>query len=184
MRTAAVEQSWALDEGRFGLKVWFHKRWCPYGERPPWVYADEYEWLWLYAAVRPQTGEGFFLLLPGLDTTCVQVFLNEFGAQVAGHRVGLVLDGTGSHRSGDLVWPAHVVPLSLPPYSPELNPVERLFEHLRAKLSNRVFETLAELEAALTAELAVFWEEPGRLQRLTGYPWWVEPAQDMVPSAS
>jgi hypothetical protein len=107
-----------MDEGRFGLKVWFHKRWCPYGERPPWVYADQYEWWWLYAAIRPLTGESFFLLLPGLDSPCVQAFLDAFGAHVAGRRLGLVLDGAGAHRSGKVRWPDGVIPLALPPYSP------------------------------------------------------------------
>ena len=54
----------ALDEGRFGLKTWLRRRWCPLGDRPPWIVQEEYEWLWLYAAVEPTTGTGVFLLLP------------------------------------------------------------------------------------------------------------------------
>ena len=181
---AEGEQAWAFDEGRFGLTVWLRRRWCPYGARPPWVYADQYEWWWLYAAVRPLTGESFFLLLARVDSTCVQVFLDAFGAHVAGQRVGLVLDGSGAHRSGKLTWPDGLVPIALPAYSPELNPVERLFEHLRQKLSNRVFADRDELAAALTAELRAVWEAPATLQRLVAYPWWVDASQDIVPLAS
>jgi transposase len=98
-------------------------------------------------------------------------FLAEFAREAAGRRVGLVLDGAGSHRAA-IAWPARLAPLALPPYSPELNPAEQVFRALRAKLANRVFEDLAELEAAVTEELRPFWDQPATLQRLTGYPWW------------
>jgi hypothetical protein len=152
----------AFDEGRFGLKVWFRRRWCPYGVRPPWVYQDAYEWVWLYAAVEPVTGACFCLLLPRVTAECLQIFVDSFGEHVA-EQVGLV---------------------PLPPYSPELNPVERLFEHLRAKLANRVFGEVAELETAITEELHQFWEEPRLLRSLTGYSWWLQGTQNMTKQAS
>ncbi len=132
---------------------------------------DRYEWLWLYAAVEPTTGEAFFLLLPGVSKEWLGLFLAEFAREVGGRRVGLVLDGSGSHRAG-LEWPAGVVPLPLPPYSPELNPAEQVFRSLRAALANRVFADLAELEAALADRLRALWDEPAALRRLTDYPWW------------
>jgi hypothetical protein len=64
----------ALDEGRFGLITWLRRRWCPLGERPPWIVQDEYEWLWLYAAVEPTTGTGVFLLLPTVEGQCLSLF--------------------------------------------------------------------------------------------------------------
>jgi transposase len=151
--------------------VWLRRRWCPRGARPPWVVEDRYEWLWLYAAVEPATGDGFFLLLPGVSTEWFRLFLAEFAKEAAGRRVGLVLDGSGSHRAG-LAWPEHVTPVPLPPYSPELNPAEQVFRLLRAKLANRVFADLAELEAALTEQLRGFWDRPASLRQLTAYPWW------------
>jgi transposase len=99
---------------------------------------------------------------------------------VAGRRVGLVLDGSGSHRAA-LAWPGHVAPVPLPPYSPELNPAEQVFRALRARLANRVFADLAELEGALTAQLRTFWDRPATLRRLTAYPWWTR-ATATLPS--
>ena len=110
---------------------------------------DRYEWLWLYAAVEPATGEGFFLLLPGVSKEWFGLFLAELGKEVAGARVGLVLDGSGSHRAG-IAWPPHLAPVPLPPCSPELNPAEQVFRALRARLANRIFANLAGREAALT----------------------------------
>jgi transposase len=132
---------------------------------------DRSEWLWLYAAVEPATGEASFLLLPGVSKEWFALFLGEFAKEVAGRRVGLVLDGAGSHRA-EVAWPPGVVPLPLPPYSPELNPAEQLFRALRARLANRIFADLAELEAALTERLRAFWADPAALTRLTAYPWW------------
>lgn len=173
VRDRKLDRVWALDEGRFGLKVWFRRRWYPLGERPPWVVADRYEWRWLYAAVEPSSGQSFFLLLPRVDTACLQWFLDAFRRQVPGERVGLVWDGSGAHRSTTLVWPEGLEPLPLPPYSPELNPAERIFERLRATLANRVFADLTALEEAITEKLRGFWAEPATLQRLTGYGWWL-----------
>lgn len=117
-----------MDEARFGLKTWHRRRWCPKGFRPPWVVEDRYEWLWLYAAVEPATGESFYLYLPRLDGDCFEVFLEELRKAYRGEQIVLVLDGAPGHRSGQVSWPDGIEALPLPPYSPELNPVERLFE--------------------------------------------------------
>jgi len=150
--------------------------------RPPWLVHDRYEWLWLYAAVEPATGRSVFLLLPRVTKEWFGRFLEIFGQETAGARVGLVLDGAGSHRA-DIPWPAHVVPLPLPPYSPELNPAEQIFRVLRPKLANRIFATVAELEETIVAHLRPYWDQPALLQRLTGYPWWVAAVTTMPPSS-
>lgn len=184
LRAEQCQTAWAFDEGRFGLKVWFQRRWCPYRVRPPWIVEDHYEWCWLYAAVEPTTGKSFWALMPGVDSDCLQAFLDAFARHLGEHRVGLVLDGSGAHRAQAVDWPERVVPLRLPPYSPELNPAELIFRHLRAKLSNQVFADLAALEAAITTALQPFWDEPATLQRLTGFDWWLAGITDILPIAS
>ena len=164
----------AMDEARFGLKTWHRRRWCPKGFRPPWVVEDRYEWLWLYAAVEPATGESFHLYLPRLDGVCFEVFLWELRKAYPGEQIVLVLDGAPGHRSGRVSWPEGMEALPLPPYSPELNPVERLFEELRAKLSNMVFASVEAMMGTLTEALRPYWETPSTLAGLTGYGWWLE----------
>lgn len=161
-----------MDEGRFGLKVWFHRRWCPSGIRPPWIVEEQYDWLWVYAGVEPETGESFFLFLPSVDSSCFERFLAELSQAFEGKRLGVVLDNAPSHRSGKVSWLEQLSPIRLPAYSPELNPAEQVFRHLRKMLSNRVFESMAELSDALTETLRELWENPSVLVRLTGYPWW------------
>jgi transposase len=163
-----------MDEARFGLKVWFRRRWCPKGVRPPWSVEDRYEWLWLYAAVEPTTGESFFWCLPRLDGECFPVFLRAFRQTWPEGGLALVLHNSGSHINGKVCWPAGMEPVRLPAYSPELNPVERLFEALRQELANQVFESVDALEQALTKALRAYWEHPSALVQLTAYPWWRE----------
>ncbi len=164
----------AFDEGRFGLKTWLRRRWCPRGSRPPWIVDDRYEWLWMYVAVEPATGRLFCLLLPSMQAASLQLFLTHLREQFSGERIGMVWDNAPSHRSHQLAWPSEMVPLALPAYSPELNPAEQIFRVLRRRLANRIFDTLDELQEALVAELEQFWAQPEVLIRLTGYPWWIE----------
>lgn len=174
----------AFDEGRFGLKMWFRRRWCTVGHRPPWIVDDRYEWVWVYIAVTTQTGECCCLLLPHVDTICLNVFLEAMRAEWQDGRIGVVLDGSGSHRSEKVTWPEAIVPLPLPPYSPELNPAEQFFRHLRKRLANAVFATLDDLRDALTQELERLWAHPKVVMRMTNYPWWRKGVKAITPLLS
>jgi len=173
LKERRAERVFALDEARFGLKVWHRRRWCPKGVRPPWLYEERYQWLWLYAAVEPLTGKSFFLFLPRLDGECFQLFLEELRAWYPGEGMVVVLDNSSSHRSGEVDWPAGLRGLPLPSYSPELNPAEGLFKAARAELSNEVFQDLEGLEQRLMGWVRRYQENPEQLQRLTAYPWWI-----------
>jgi len=172
-----VQRVWALDEARFGLKVWYRRRWCPLGTRPPWVYDDQYEWLWLYAAVEPTTGHSFCLLLPRLDGACFELFLREWRQAFPDGRVAVVLDNSGAHTSHRITWPSGIEPVHLQAYSPELNPREQWFKELREPLANQVHDRLEVLETALTKALRPYWEHPETLVQLTAYPWWQDGIQ-------
>lgn len=169
----------AFDEARFGLINWHRRRYCPKGFRPPYVVRRAYEWTYLYAAVDPISGESFSLYLPGMDGLCFQTFLEHLGEAYADHHLMVVLDGAPSHTSGQIDLPENVSLLRLPPYSPELNPVERWFLEFKRALSNRVFETVELLQEALTSALAPYWRDPARLRSLTGFSWWVEAIESL-----
>lgn len=134
----------------------------------------------MYAAVEPTTGTGHFLLLPEVTGDCLELFLQHLKNEVGAETLGVVLDSSGSHRSGQVIWPSGMKPLYLPSYSPELNPVEQVFRHLRKRLSNTVFADLDALQTALMEELQRFWVSPTILLHLTNYPWWTEGAQAIL----
>jgi hypothetical protein len=161
-----------MDEARCGLQVWCRRRWCPTGGRPSWSVDDRYEWLWRSAAIEPPTGESFFLGVPRLDGPGCELCLQECRPAFPETRVPLVCDNSGSQTSGQVAGPQGLTPLGLPASRPALHPTARLFKELREALAHPVFDTLADLEQALTAALRPDWEHPPTLGRLTAYPGW------------
>jgi hypothetical protein len=119
-----------------------------------------------------------------VDTICLNLFLATMRDEWPGERIGVLLDGSGSHRSDKVRWPHAIVPLPLPPYSPELDPAEQVFRHLRKRLANEAFATLEGLKDALTAELQRLWDHPKVVVRMTNYPWWREGVKGITPSLS
>ena len=97
-----------------------------------------YEYLWFYGAVEPASGESLFLELPALDTACFQAFLDEFSSAFPDSLNVLVLDGAPAHIARALVIPENVFLVRLPPYSPELNPIERVWLDVRKLLGDEL----------------------------------------------
>jgi transposase len=115
---------------------------------------------------------------------CFERFLEALRRDTGADTIGLVLDNSGSHSSGKVRWPEGLAKIALPPYSPELNPAERWFEALRRVFANVIFDTVEELEAALTEALRPYWQNPAKLQRLVGYPWWCRAITGLSNTAS
>ena len=108
--------------------------------RPKQPVAPLYEYYWLYAAVEPQTGEHLFWEMPALNAECFGVFLQQLARAYPESFNVVVVDGASAHTAASLVVPENVMLLPLPAYSPELNPVERLWLSLRKRID--VFDAL------------------------------------------
>ena len=117
------------------------------------------------------------LLLPETDSGCLEILCRPLRQALGSQRVGVVLDGSGSHRSKQWAWPQDLVPLLLPAHSPELNPAEQLFRHWRKRLANRLFGSIQKLEKTLSEELRAWQQNKREVQRLTAYPWWIKGAR-------
>ena len=112
------------------------------------------------------------LILPYVNGDCMQVFLDEISTRYRDDRMIMVLDGAGWHRNESLVVPDNIRLVRLPPYSPELNPVEHLWDDLREKhFHNLVFESLDALEDHLEAALRKMENEPERIRSIIAWPW-------------
>ena len=162
----------AQDEARFGLISWHKRRYCPKGLRPPRVVRRKYKWTWFYAALEPMTGESFCLYLPSLDGDCFEVFLRELAKSYPDDIIVLVTDKAPAHIKTDIVIPHNLILFHFPPYSPELNPVERCFEEFRRALANKLFDSVDHMHQALTEVLEPFTHDKERLELLTNFPWW------------
>jgi transposase len=139
-----------MDEARFGQQGTTTRLWARRGSRPTAVKQTKYEWVYLYAAVEPATGASVALQAPHVNTGTMNVFLGMLGEELGprDHAV-LILDQAGWHKARALAVPDNITILHLPPYAPELNPVERLWAYLRSHyLSNRAYDGYDHLLAA------------------------------------
>lgn len=138
---------------------------------------DKYEWLYLYAFVRPQTGQTWWYILPELSTTALSLVLGDFARTVLAnqnHQVLLQMDNAPWHVSKHLRVPDGIRTITQPPYSPELQPAERLWQLTDQPLKNHSFDTLDQLQAVLEAR-CVELQSPHYLQKikdLTLFHWW------------
>src|SRR4051794_7453912 len=135
---------WWQDEARIGQQGTLTRGWGEQGSRPAAPRDQRYSWAYLFGAICPARGCGAALVLPFANADMMNLHLAEISANVApGAHAVLIIDDAGWHQTGDkLRVPDNITLLHLPPYSPELNPVENIWAYLRSnKLSNRVFET-------------------------------------------
>ena len=162
---------WFMDEARVGRKGRTGFRRWPRGERPRGLCDRRFEWAYLFGAVRPATGDGFALVLPEVSTAAMQAFLDRFAEGLAGDaHAALVLDRAGWHGARALRVPPNLTPAPLPPYAPELNPVERVWPFLRERfLSHRLLDGYAAVVAACCDARNAL--TPDRIRSLTEFPW-------------
>ncbi|WP_435011679.1 IS630 family transposase [Tundrisphaera lichenicola] len=164
---------WFEDEARFSQKGTPRAVWARRGSRPTAVRQTLYDYLWVIAAACPATGAAAGIVMPHLDTPTISVFLEQFSAQLApGVHAALISDGAGFHTSGELEVPTNGSLIRLPPYSPELNPIENLWHYLRAHdWSNRVHEDWEELKEAACSALVAVGTDAERIKSLCAAPY-------------
>ena len=128
---------------------------------------------YIYAAIEPGTDNAFALILPDANAAGMQMFLEAFAKIIApNEHVGLVLDGAGWHGAKALRVPENITLIALPPYSPELNPVERVWLYLKQRfLSMRLHNDYKAIVAAASKAWKRLCRQTGRLASLTSYPW-------------
>src|SRR5512147_3023425 len=143
------------DEARFGQKGTITRVWARRGSRPRAVHQIRYTSLYVLVAVCMSTGATSALIMPELNADVLNLFLEQLSRELpTGVHAVLIWDGAGFHTSGDLEVPRNISVILLPPYSPELNPVENLWHYLRAHhWSNRAYQDYDELESEAATSL-------------------------------
>ena len=122
------------DEARFGRMNRPRPCWAPIGIRPKVASQLIREYVYLYGAVSPKDGTCVYLVMPAPDTECFQIFLETVAKKYYKELILLFVDGAGNHCSDELEIPANIILHLLPPYSPELNPQENLWDEIREKI--------------------------------------------------
>ena len=170
---ASRVEVWFEDEARFGQKGTMTTVWAARGSRPTAVRQTQYDYLWVIAAACPATGAVAGIIMPHLDAQTINEFLGEFSRQLAPdvHAV-LIWDGAGFHTAKALEVPANVSLIRLPPYSPELNPIENLWHYLRSHYwSNRFYGDWEELKEAAVAAMVAVGTDADRIKTVCAAPY-------------
>ena len=175
---------WVLDEHRYGLLPVIRRCWALKGVRVHVPYATRYQWGYLHEALEVDGQNRIELLFtPAIDLDIHALFLTQIGQSdpTAWHVV--IQDQAGFHlRAGDPRLPANVRIVPLPPYSPELNPVEKLGDLVKDAICNRLFKQLHVLEDAILAELEPLRQCGARVAQLIGGGWLLEQTNSGAPA--
>jgi Transposase and inactivated derivatives len=163
---------WVSDEARFGLQPCLRRAWVTRGVRAHKSSRCRYDWQYIWGALQVGGGGSEFLYTNGADGDVSAAFLQQISNRDPYAIHIMIWDGASFHpENTDPRIPDNVVVLRQPPYSPELNPVEKLWDMLRDELCNRRWGSLTELLEASTRWLKSFWSEPARVLSLVGNGW-------------
>lgn len=161
------------DEARFGRINIVGKCWVAKGMRATVTQQMIREYIYAYTCVCPETGENYSIISPVNNTEAMNVFLKVFGKAYEHYRIILSLDGAGWHTSKKVKLPENIQLLKLPPYSPELNPTEHIWDYIREqkKFNNHTFSSLDAVEKQLSISLKEINDEKETLKSMCGFPW-------------
>lgn len=160
------------DESRFGLLTIQRRILTVKGVKPLQPYQHKFKNLYLFGAFSPITGTHFTLELPKCNTDCFQLYLDEFSLQTPDEFKIIILDNGAFHKAAHLEIPKNIALLFIPPYSPELNPAEKMWRHLKDAIANQVFQTLENLSDRLCMEIQALTNT--MIRSITGYQLYVE----------
>jgi len=161
------------DETRIGQQGSTTRIWAPKGTRPRVVRQKQFISTNIFGAICPEQDKSFAMILPDKDTPTMELFLEEFSETIPnGKHAVLVVDRAGWHKALDLKIPRNMSFVYLPPYSPELNPIEQLWRQFKhGWFSNRCFESYEEIVDISVAAWNEFTRVPGAIKKLCSRKW-------------
>ncbi len=136
---------YAMDESRFGLLSIQRRCLTVRGVKPLTPYQHRFKNFYLFGAYSPINGDHYTLEFPYCNTDCFQQYLQKLSLHKPEEFKILILDKGAFHKAGRLSIPYNVGLLFLPPYSPELNPAEMIWRHIKDKLANHIYDSLEKL---------------------------------------
>lgn len=171
--TYGREQIYFQDEMRYGTRTALKRRWTRQGKRPKCEMKIGYESAWLYVAICPENGDMLASFISHLDKECFELFAKQFEEHLQEKKIEkevlMIAGGSTAHQQSCLR--EQVKLLKLPTACPELNPVERFFEELRKSLSNRMFESIEEVEKCLEFWVEDWKNKTDKIINLTNFKW-------------
>ena len=160
------------DEARFGRINDPKRCWSPATARPAVGKQIIREYTYAYGAVSPRDGAADLPHLPVMTAVAMNVFLKEVGQRHEGEFILMIQDGAPRHSPGALDIPENMMIQTLPPYSPELNPTENIWDDMREKFfANVVFKSMEAVENKLSEACIHYETHPDTAQPITAFKW-------------
>ena len=160
------------DEARFGRLPVIRSAWAPPGVRPKVQAAVERQFRYVYGAISPVEGELDWMDSDAMNTENMSRFLGLVSQNHPDDRILMVVDGASSHTTTKLVVPENITLLGMPPYSPELNPAEHLWDHVREKAcANTFFIKLDAVVQRVNEELTLLADQAATVASMFCWPW-------------
>lgn len=161
------------DEAGFGRINTPKYCWCEKGVRPSVSCHHIREYRYAYGAVEPLTGESCFLVMPYCNTDCMNVFLEQLSVKFPRDKIILACDGAAWHKSHSLIIPKNIKIIFIPPYTPEMNPIEQIWKEIRKLgFKNEAFLTLNKVVDRLCVSINSLSQET--IKSITGRKWILE----------
>lgn len=165
---------WFQDEARVGQKGSLEYIWAPVGSRPPMVRDNRHDSAYLFGAICHARKVGAAIIMPTVNAEAMTEHLKEISTQVASDAHAIVVcDGAGWHQQGKrLRVPRNITLLPQPPYAPELNPMENIWDYLRGnKLSRGIWDSYDAIVAACRAAWMFLITDPSRIDTIAHRTW-------------
>lgn len=171
---------WVMDESRFGLQTIQRRRLTLRGVKPLGVYQHQFLNFYIYGAVAPLTGEGLFESHEKMNGATFQGFVDQLGVEHPDSLNVMLVDNARTHHAKALVLPSNVKLLFLPPYAPELNPAERVWQAIKDQLAWQCFDELEPLRSQVMRVIEAL--EAPTLHSLTAYPYLLQALTRLSPA--
>lgn len=164
---------WFQDEARVGQQGTVTRLWAVKGTRPRIVRQQQFNYTYIFGAVCPARDEGVGLIMPYANMQTMQIHLEHISLKIpAGRHAVVVLDQAGWHTSNKLKKPKNLTLISLPPASPELNPIEQVWRQLREDhLANRCYKNEEDIVNACCEAWNTFEDKSGSIKSLCSRQW-------------
>ena len=161
------------DEARFGRIDNPQKCWAKKGIRPKVHKQIIREYTYLYGAFCPQKGKSETLILPKMNSHCMNIFLYEISQRYPKEIILMVMDGAPCHTEGEkLIIPDNITILKLPPYCPQLNPAENMWDEIREKFFGNIsFSSLSDMENQLVRACLYYDQSPQTVSSICNWNW-------------
>jgi transposase len=173
---------WVMDEARFGLHTQIRRLWACKGMRPVVSQQIRYEWDYLYGSLDIVGGQAHFCQIPSVNQSWDRAYLEDLAATDKEAIHVVIRDQAGFHlRDKDPRLPERVRIIDLPPYNPELNPCEQMWDMIKDRIGNRIFASVEELREAMLPALKHFWNDAESVLSLIGRGWMRDQANVLHP---